>query len=257
MKILGHAYIATRTVDGDNQLLIAGTFLPEMLPYIPNDIFEYNELHEGGKRLLEYLDSHHPEKRDLALGMLTHSIEYGADGFIKELENFASRERETLLTKIMESDSINRKIAEYRVHNFLGLGIDWLLVQNEPELVREVQKTLREVDINEISYLLAEGFKKDEIKIREMVETLFRKIYRPEDLSSAEGLARIWARQAAGLPERDKVDIQKASELIQTCANLLEESWRSYLESTRIRVKENLQPFITKEGAVKRSKEKI
>lgn len=215
-----------------------------MLPYIPNDIFEYKELHEGGKKLLKYLDKNHPEKRDLALGMLSHGVEFGADKFIKELESFASQERQALLAKIMEADSINRKFAEYRVHNFLGLGIDWLLIQNEPELVEEVQKILREVDIKEISHLLAEGFGKDETKIKAMVETLFRKIYRPKDLASAEGLAQIWARQASCLPEKDKVNIQKASELIQICAKLLEEKWGKYLENIVNSVKLNLKPFV-------------
>lgn len=244
MKILGHTYIATHSVDGDHQLLIIGALLPEMLPYIPNDVFEYKELHEGGEKLLEYLDKHYPEKRDLALGILTHSIEYGADKFIKELESFASKEREVILGKIMEADSINRKIAEYRVHNFLGLGIDWLLIQNEPELVKEVQKLLREVDIGEISHLLAEGFGKDETKVKVMVEALFREVYRPEDLTSVEGLARTWARQAKGLPEKDQVNIRKAVGLIQNCADLLEKVWRDYLESVKIRVEENLKPFI-------------
>jgi len=257
MKILGHAFIATRAVEGDRQLLIAGALLLEMLPYIPNDVFKYEELHEGGRKLLKYLDKNHPEKRDLALGMLSHSIKYGADKVIKQLEGFAGKERGILLEKISQTDSINLKFAEYRVHNFLGLGIDWLLIQNEQELVKEVQKTLREVNVEEISYLLAEGFKKNETKVRGMVETLFRKIYRLEDLTSVEGLARIWARQAAGLPEKDKVNIQKATEVIQDCANLLEGDWRSFLESTRIRVKENLQPFLTKEGAAKKSKETI
>lgn len=257
MKILGHAFIATRAVDGDNQLLIVGALLPEMLPYIPNDVFEFNELHEGGKKLLKYLDKNHPGKRDLALGLLSHGVEYGADKFIKQLERFASGERKALLEKISRADSISLKFAEYRVHNFLGLGIDWLLIQNEPELVKEIQKTLREVNIEEINHLLAEGFEKDETKVKRMVEILFKKIYRPEDLTSAEGLARIWARQVAGLPEKDKVDVQKASELIQDCADLLERNWRSYLESTRIRVKENLQPFISKEGMVKKTKETI
>jgi len=257
MKILGHAYIATRAIEGDNQLLIAGALLPEMLPYIPNDIFEYKELHEGGKKLLEYLNNHYPEKRDLALGLLSHGVEFGADKFEKESETLVEEKRESILRAIVKANLVAPEIAKYRLHNYVGLGIDWLLVQNEPELVKEVQKTLREIDIDEISHLLAEGFGKDETKVRKMVETLFKKIYLPEDLASVEGLVRIWARQAASLPEKDKVNIQKASELIRNCANLLEGDWRSYLESTRIRVKENLQPFLTKEGAAKKSKETI
>lgn len=254
MKILGHIYIATNAVDGNNQLLIIGSLLPEMLPYIPNDIFEYQELHEGGRKLLEYLDHHHPEKRDLALGLLSHGGELGADRFSRESEKFVASKREFLLKKISQAHKIGSKAAEGRIHNYVGLGIDWLLVQNESELVREVQETLKEVDIGEVSHLLAEGFQKDEAKVKLITETLLRKIYQPEDLTSIEGLARTWARQAAGLPEGDRVDILKASEIIQECADLLEGKWRGFLESTRIKVRENLQPLIEKEGRKKQIK---
>lgn len=255
MKILGHAYIATHAIEGNNRPLIIGSLLPEMLPYIPNDVFEYEELHEGGKRLLEYLDSCHPEKRDLALGLLSHGVEVGSDKFSRESEKFVASKKEFLLEKISRAHEINLKTAEGRLHNYVGLGIDWLLVQNEPKLVEETQEALREFDIEEISHLLAEGFKKDETKVRAMVETLFRRIYRPEDLTSIEGLARIWARQSGGLPERDRVNIQKATEIIQECADLLEGKWKGFLESTRIRVGENLESLIAKEGRKKTSKE--
>lgn len=244
MKILGHAYIATHAIDGDNQLLIVGSLLPEMLSYVPNDVFEYKELHEGGKKLLRYLDNHYPEKRDLALGMLSHGVEHGADKFIKQLEGFISGKRRSFLEKISQANSISLKFAEYRVHNFLGLGIDWLLIRNESELVREVQQALRKINVEKVSHLLAKGFEKDKAKVGAMVETLFKEIYQPEDLTSVKGLARIWARQTAGLPEKDQVDVQRAAEIIEECANLLREKWEDYLANLVNSVKLNLKPFV-------------
>lgn len=229
MKILGHAYVATQALEGNAQLLIIGSLLPEMVPYIPNDIFEYQELHEGGQKLLTYLDKDYPLKRNLALGLLSHGVKFGADGFSQESE------------KLVKPAKIGFQIAQGRLHNYVGLGIDWLLVQNEPELVGKVQKTLKEINLEEIGHLLAEGFNKDEAKVKSMVETLFRKIYRPEDLESVAGLARIWARQAVGLPEKDRVDIAKAKKIIVTCAHLLEESWRDFMEKVVFRVSNNLR----------------
>ncbi len=188
--------------------------------------------------------THHPEKRDLALGLLSHGVEYGADKFIKQLEGFVSGERKALLKKISQANSISLKFAEYRVHNFLGLGVDWLLIRNEPELVREVQQALRKINVEKVSHLLAKGFEKDEAKVGVMVETLFKEIYQPEDLASVKGLARIWARQAAGLPEKDQVDIQKAAEIIEECANLLKEKWEDYLANLVNSVKSNLKLFV-------------
>jgi len=244
MKVLGHSYIATRAIDGNRQLLITGGLLPEMLPYIPNDVFEYKELHEGGEKLLEYLDRNHSEKRDLALGLLSHGGEFGADKFSKQSELLVAKKRDRILREISEADAVSLETAKLRLHNYVGLGIDWLLIQNEPGLVKEVQKVLRESDIEEISHLLAEGFEKDEAKVRVMIEALFRKIYRPEDITSVDGLARIWARQSAGLPEKDQVDIQKATKIIQECANLLEGKWKNYLASVVNSVRLNLKPFV-------------
>jgi len=244
MKILGHAYIATHALKGDGQLLITGSFLPEMLPYIPYDVFQYQELHEGGKKWLAYLDRHEPKKRDLALVMLSHGGQLGADKFSIESERFVSKERRQLIKEIAQANSLDFKLDKLRLHNYIGLGIDWLLVQNEPQLVKEVQGVLREVDVLEVSRLLASGFGKDEARTQKMVATLIEKIYRPEDLTSIEGLARIWARQAAGLPEKDQVDLKKASRLIQTVAKLLEKDWREFLKKVELEVSKNLRPFL-------------
>ncbi len=243
MKILGHTYIATHSVDGNNKLLIIGSLIPEMLPYIPNDVFDYGELHEGGRKLLEYLENYYPDKRDLALGLLSHGVELGADKYSQASERFVASKRKSLLKKISQAQGVGLKIAEGRLHNYVGLGIDYLLVQNDQGLVKEVQKTLKDIDTEEISYLLAEAFGKDEAKVRVMIEVLFKNIYRWEDLTSAEGLARIWARQVRGLSEKDGVNISQAAEIIKECAGLIEGEWRSFLESTSTKVRESLQAF--------------
>jgi len=214
-----------------------------MLPYVPNDVFGYKELHEGGERWLKYLNAYHPEKRNLALGLMSHGVKFGADKFAKELESYVGEEKRKIIKKIKKADSINLKFAQVRLHNFLGLGIDWLLIQNEQNLVKKVQETLNEVDTTEVSLLLAQGFNKKRSKVKAMVKILFKKIYRSEDLNSAKGLARIWLRQASGLPEKDKVDLQKAEKLIQECAKLLKKDWQGYLEAVSLKVKSNFQPF--------------
>jgi len=244
MKILGHAYIATRAVDGNIELLIIGSLLPEMLPYVPNNIFDYEEFHEGGKKLLKYLEGYYPEKRDLALGLLSHGTELGADKFSQASEKLVVSKKASLSKKISRTHQVDLRAAEGRLHNYVGLGIDWLLIQNEPGLIKQVQETLKTINIEEISYLLAKAFGKNEAKVRTMVEILFRDIYRWEDLTTAEGLARTWGRQVSRLPERDKVDVVEASEIIKECAELLEGEWRSFLKSASLRVAENLQLFL-------------
>jgi len=251
MKILGHAYIATHATEGNEQLLIIGSLLPEMLPYIPNDVFGYKELHEGGKRLLKYLETCRPDKRDLALGLLSHGAELGADKYSRAGERFVAPERQSLIREISLAQGVSLETAESRLHNYVGLGIDCLLVQNEPGLVKKVQETLRKIDTKEIACLIARAFDKDKTKVMKMTKTLFKNIYCWEDLTSVEGLARIWARQSSGLPEKDKVDIPRSSVVIKKCASLLEKEWKGFLESISTRVRNNLQVFsLNKRGVV-------
>lgn len=240
MNILGHAYVATKAISGDRQLLIVGSLLPESFPFIAENPFVREEIHEGGERLFEFLERNYPRKRDLALGMMAHSV---ADGWNKEIEKYAGGQRKELLDKIAEASRVDLKTAELRLHNFLWWGVDLWLLENKQEFVNEVAQVLQRVDIGEISRLLTECFGKDYEGVLRVVEMLFREIYRPEDLTSVEGLAWIWARQAAGLPERDQVDILKAKNIIQECRDLLGDEVQELLNSVVKEVRKNLRKF--------------
>jgi len=121
--------------------------------------------------------------------------------------------------------------------------------------VEDVQSVIKTVDVEGVSSSLSGAFGREEGAVERVVRVLFRDIYRPEDLTSVEGLARIWVRQAAGLPEKDRVDIGKAAELFEECAGLMENHWRGLVKTVETKVGENLRPFVSKEGIGKRNKE--
>lgn len=162
----------------------------------------------------------------------------------KEIEKYAGLQRERLLGQIADCSGVDLKTAEARLHNFLWLGVDCWILREYPEFVGEVQGAIKKVDIDGLSALLAEVFGKEQIAVEMVIKTLFEEIYRPEDLISVEGLARTWARQAVGLPERDKVDVQKTAEVIEECAILLENEWRKIVSLVETRAGENLRPLI-------------
>lgn len=255
MNILGHSYIATKAVSGKRQLLIIGSLLPESSPFITDNPFTWEEIHEKGVRFLEFLDKKYPEKRDLALGILAHSYKFGADKFNQEIEKYAGFQREKLLDDIADCLSVDLKKAAAHLHNFLWWGMDLWILREFPEFVREVQSVLRIVDIEGISGLQAEGFRKNHLAVERVVRTLFKEIYRPKDLSSVKGLAQIWTKQAAGLPGKDKVDTARAEEIIKTCAGILENEWQNILREVETSVGENLRPFTEKEGVTKKNKD--
>jgi len=79
MKGLGHIFVAQRVL-GEKVLAAQGVLLPEMVPYLAEDVFDWQELHEGGEKLYQYLQKTAPQEIDLALGLLTHGVTFGADG---------------------------------------------------------------------------------------------------------------------------------------------------------------------------------
>jgi hypothetical protein len=241
MNIFGHSYVATRAVKGNNQLLIAGSLLPELSPFVANSPFTWEEIHEGGEKLLSFCRKEYPEMIDLAWGVLSHSAEYGADKFNKEIENYAGRNRDRLLLAIAQASSIDTSVAASRLHNFLWWGVDVQILQNIPDFVSLVKKALSEVDIDLISKILSKAFTKNEKAVANLLRTLFKDIYRKEDLDSVEGLARVWSRQARGLPEGDIVDTQKAALVFNDCAEILKDSWETVLEKVVAETKQSLK----------------
>lgn len=248
MNILGHSYVAVNSVlTGNRQHLIIGALLPECFPFVKGNPFTKDEIHEGGLKFLEFLKRHDLSYADIAFGMLSHSVEFGADKWNKQVEEYV-KTGSRMLEKIANASGISLEIAQFRLHNFLWWGVDVWIMKEFPRLVKEVGQALGTANPNQIGELLSTAFDKDKQTSIQTVRFLLKEIYRPEDLLSVEGLARIWGRQAAGLPEKDWVEVEKASLVMLECAELLKNDWRSLLELVTNQVGENLTPFGNKEG---------
>lgn len=245
MNILGHAYVATEAIKGNRQLLIIGSLLPESSPFIPNNPFTWDEIHEGGEVFLQFLKENFPEKQDLALGMIAHSAKFGADGWNKRIEQFAEGKKECLSQKIAQASGWSSlEYAEFWFHNYLWWGMEVWILKNNPEFVKEVKGVLKGVDISEVSRLLAECFDKDFKKVEKTFQKLFKEIYRSEDLNSVAGLAQIWARQAAGLTEKIKVNPQKAAGLFEEIYLMFENQWQGIMGKVVSDVRKNLENLL-------------
>ena len=249
MNVLGHAYIAAQLSKdkSEKQLLIVGSLLPESFPFMSDMTdfpFNNEEIHEGGSTLLKYLDDYYPQKRCLALGMMAHSCQFGADGWNKEVEKYYDKKDLGYIERIAKLSETHVGIANRRLHNFFWWIIDWRILETYPSDVEEIKQAIMNVDIEDTADLLAKGFSKDFGKVYTVVERLFRNIYQPDDFSDLRGLMKIWARQAAGLPEKDKVNVDKAVVLVEEFSGLIGDEWRSLLQVVGEKIRENLQSYV-------------
>lgn len=252
MNVLGHAYIVAQLspIRAEKQLLIVGSLLPESFPFMSDMIdfpFNNEEIHEGGLTLLNFLENNYSQKRSLALGIMSHSRQFGADGWNEEAEKYCGSRRSEYIERIAQISQITADVAQSRLHNFSWWVIDWRILETYPSEVEEIRQAIINVNIEEMADLLAKGFSKDFGKVREVVERLFRHIYQQDDFSDLRGLMRIWARQAAGLPEKDKVSVDKAVALVQELSELVGNEWYSLLQMVEERVRGNLQRYLSPE----------
>lgn len=245
MNILGHAYVASKAVKGSENLLVIGSLLPESSPFIADSPFTWEEIHESGEKLLRFLDKNNPKARGLALGILAHSKEFGADKFNKLVEDIVGEKKEELARKIVDCSGVRIETArERRLHNYLWWGMDLWILKTRPEFVVKLKKIVSAANIEEISAILSEAFSKDQSKVQMMMEILFKDMYRPEDLNSSLGLARIWSRQVAGLPDKDEVDCGKTALLFEEIFLMFQNKWEEILGEVVNQVKENLKIII-------------
>jgi len=263
VNILGHPYVADKSIGPLDKWLLTGSYLPDLVPFVPDSVFEFEEIHEGGERFLRFLDRHDPEKRNLALGMLTHGTKFGADKFSPDIEKRFEKNREDLAKKIAAASGISIEVARGgRFHNFLWWGVDVQILRHEKEFMERLCKVLPQINIAQTSTLLASCFEKEEPEVRRMLTYLFKpmvvenltsvtglaRIWKeiakglPEH-TSVTGLARIWKEIAKGLPEHDRVNIEATSTVFEDCANLLENDWRKILDRVTTEVRSNLEPL--------------
>jgi hypothetical protein len=122
MNYLGHAFVCKEIFTDFNQYHLAGSWLPDLWPFVDHKVLTYEGWHEGGERILKYLDKHRPEMRGIGLGMMAHGVAYGADNFNREIDNRFEDRRSEVTQKIIEATpnlAGNQKALEGRFHNFL------------------------------------------------------------------------------------------------------------------------------------------
>lgn len=245
MKILGHLYVALRALPNhDPRLLAWGSILPEMMFYIKENPFRYEEIHEGGEKVIIFLAKQKPKWVDLGLGIMAHSQKTGADFFDKEkqLKKLGSPKDGNPDFERELAEALNLKNAtdaKTRVHNILGLALDLYIAQNKPWVFTDLKEAFAKVPTREIAEALANCFKKPKIQTEKAVRSLKDKI-NLEDLTTAEGLAKTWSRFSLVLPER-KINVHKTAIVIRQATQIIHGHEETFLNLAIKRTRQKIR----------------
>jgi len=246
MKLLGHAWVAVNAVPkGDRNLLILGSILPEIMYYTSNHPFEYEEIHEGGDIVYNYLKKKKPDWTDLGLGMLTHSVKMGADKFNFDenltILGYEGEKVDELRRKLVEVLGITYETAKIRAHNIMELAVELRIIKKHPEFVDEFNEAIASKEIRtEIKKVLSGCFSKDSKSVSASVDVLLGKA-KPGYFKDALGLASLWAELSKQFdPAFDRrqlakllIELQKSysgkdKEFLKKCINWTKKNIESF-----------------------------
>src|SRR3989344_7781293 len=232
MNYLGHPFVCKEIFEDFNQYHLVGSWLPDLWPFIDHKVLTYDNWHEGGEKMLRFLDHKYPEIKGIGLGMMAHGYTYGADRFNREIEERYADQRDEMTKKIVSATPnlvTQPKGLEGRFHNFLWWGVDVQLLRNEPSFIKQIQNLTTDIDRSELSGLIAEMTNKDRIEIDRLLSQLLDPLS-AQKLSNIRGLAYIWQQVAKGLPERDQVLVPQCVDAFEYCADLVADECEDIVE---------------------------
>lgn len=248
MNLLGHEYVAASVIGHNSPWLVAGSELPDLVPFVPQSVFSFSEIHEGLAALLPFVRKEAPFAEDLILGALAHSVAYGADAFNSQIAEWllGSNDalRQELARDIVNCSGVSYEVAlKNRLHNYLWIGIDLYLLKNKPAFIKEFRANFSQIDFPRVISLLAKGFQKDESEVGQAVNYYFSHITL-ERLTSFAGFVAIWQEVMAGLSEKDVIDVEKTKVLFEKIYTLFENEWGTILERVIADVRSRMAPFL-------------
>ncbi len=240
MKLLGHAWVAVNVVPkGNKKLLILGSILPEIAFYTKNHPFEYEEIHEGGIEVYQYLKEIKPDWVDLGLGMMTHSYKLGVDKFNDDenlaLLGFQNSKLKRLRKRLEAIFGSTAEAAKNSTHNILELAVELKIAEDNPQFVSQLNKAIADKTSRaEIKKILASCFQKPHQSVSQCVDELMEKA-KPDYFKSAEGLAKLWIELTSEFKWKpnEKQLAELLNELSKNFSGKDEEFLRRCIEWTR------------------------
>lgn len=238
MFTLPHIYVATKVAKSHHPLLVLGSFLPDIGLLSKTEAekdFSWNQLHEGGDQIINYAKKFNPKFIPLGLGVVSHGVTYGLDKYSDRVykgkpPGYAKEKANPLYESVIECCKVSQEIGEVFAHNFIEMAVNLLVAKKYPRTIKDLKIAGREIDQNEVTSFLSGCFRVNKKMILNLTENLF-KVFNPNDLISANGLAKIWAKVALRL-EGVNIDKEKTSKVIQRGVKLVKPDYEIFLQDS-------------------------
>lgn len=247
MNLIGHNYIAKRVLGRHNTLIATGCHLPDIAPFVKDSEFSFEEIHESPEKVFTYLQKNNLDYLDLALGMLTHSVKFGADKFNRDIEVWLLDNNEKLKTEIaqmiVEMSGVSLEVAEgSRLHNYLWCGVDFYIIGVYPSFIADLKNAYKNVDVAKIAQILSVIFNKSKEKVQNNVQRLLSDIIK-HDIKTKNGYVSFLKEFLSNLPEKDNIDVDKAVGVIHRIEMMFHNEWENIIDKVTTDTKLRIDDF--------------
>lgn len=248
MNLIGHNYIAKEVLSKYNPLIAAGVHIPDLVPFVKSSVFTFDEIHENPDAVYQHCLKNNKGYIGLALGMMTHSVKYGADKFNRDVDIWLIGKDYKLLDeiaqKIVGCSGIPLETAKGpRMHNYLWCGLDFYILNKFPEFAKKIQSAYAEIDNEGVSKILSEVYKKDLAKVKDNLQYHLGLVNK-HDITSLVGYVTFWRDFGSQLSEKDNIDVEKATSCINYIYIKFEKHWPEIIDKTTRDVKFNMSRLI-------------
>lgn len=250
MNILGHNYVAKLVLNKYNPNIAAGCHLPDLVPFLKGSTLTFEEIHENPELIYKYLNGKDGNTTDLALGLMTHSVKFGADKFNRDIDTWLLGNNENLkleiAEKICKASNIDIDTAKGgRMHNYLWCGLDFFIIDNYPEFISEINSAYKNIDIDETSKILSEAFNKPYDLIKKDIKKHIDLVVR-SNIRDKQSFLQFWKDFISDLPDKDEVDLEKAMETVDLIEKHFYTQWEGIIKKVELDIKDRMRSYINK-----------
>lgn len=226
-----HIWFSKRVLGYINNMTVLGSVFPDT---VIKCCLSYDQTHNIGWGLHEYLRNYSEEYLDFARAMATHTVNpkgldfYGDEEYGDGYKGYCFQKAVEIEKEVIEACNIPNKFGLWKAHNFIEMGIEMNIVDSEKGLADIFNKGLSDgLMVQELSSKLDKYFRLQGGSVADCFSK-FTNFMELEDISSF-ALANRYNAQMQ-VKHGININILKCSDIIEKSRTIVQDDFDSFID---------------------------
>ncbi|HYE82726.1 MAG TPA: hypothetical protein VEG39_11265 [Clostridia bacterium] len=236
-----HIWFSRRVLGYINNMTVLGSVFPDAV----KSCLTYDQTHNVGWGLYEYLKEYEEEYLDFARAVFTHTVyPEGLDFYSDErygdgYKGYCFQKAAVIEEEVIEACNIPESFGLWKAHNFIEMGIEMNIIEAERELIDIFREGLADSSrIRELSSLLDRYFGLEDRSVCSCLRR-FASFMELRDLSSL-ALAYRYNTQMQ-IRHGISINISKCGDIIEKSRYIVQEDFEGFIDFCTTKVENMLK----------------